>query len=515
MGILLKNPRFALSDEATQPSTSAENSGRPSESIDRPRTPLEVDAYLAELYRRDELLKVVSNSIAAVSTADSVKESLPHAMQRIAAVVSVDRMSVAEINMRVGTAESFVPYYKWTAPAARSMDARDSFPRTQAERDAAVKWASSLQEGHAIFGSQRTSPPVIATMIARLDVISVLLIPIMIGGKQWGLVTFHDCHNEHDWTTDEIRTLKLFADVIGVAITRERSREELLEAQSELVTAARQAGMAEIANNVLHNVGNVLSSVNLSAGLIGDKVRDSKSQGLAKAVQLMNEHATDLGDFLSRDARGKMLPGYLNKLVAALAVEKQSIADELDSLTKSIDHIKEIVANQQSYSGATSLVESVQIKDLMEDALRMNAASMARNQITVIREFADIPLLRLDKHLIMQILVNLIGNAQHAMDGVPDRSHHITLRMEITEPTAGPRLRIRVEDDGEGIAPENLARLFTHGFTTRKNGHGFGLHSCALAAKEMGGTMTAHSEGPGKGAAFTFELPVSPARAIP
>jgi signal transduction histidine kinase len=205
------------------------------------------------------------------------------------------------------------------------------------------------------------------------------------------------------------------------------------------------------------------------------------------------------------------LPGYLNKLVAALAAEKRSVATELESLTKSIDHIKEIVATQQSYAGATSLVESVQIKDLMEDALRINAASIARHRITVIKEYADVPLLLLDKHLVLQILTNLIGNAKHAMDGVPDRLHQITLRTQICGPADEPRLRIRVEDNGEGIAPESLARLFTHGFTTRKNGHGFGLHSCALAAKEMQGTITAHSDGPGQGAAFTLELPGNPA----
>ena len=228
----------------------------------------------------------------------------------------------------------------------------------------------------------------------------------------------------------------------------------------------------------------------------------------------MNEHLTDLGDFLTRDEKGKTLPGYLNKLVAALAAEKQGIAEELESLIKSIEHIKEIVATQQSYSGAISLVEPVQIKDLVEDALRMNAASMARHQISVIKEFSDVPLLMLDKHLVLQILVNLIGNAKRAMDGALDRSHQLTLRIQISEPPDGSRLRIRVEDDGEGITPENLARLFSHGFTTRKNGHGFGLHSCALAAKEMAGTITAHSDGPDKGAAFMLELPAVPATGL-
>jgi len=316
----------------------------------------------------------------------------------------------------------------------------------------------------------------------------------------------------------EVRLVPLLQDqVVAIArnITERKSAEAKLEQMhKQLTDASRQAGMAEIANNVLHNVGNVLNSVNVSAGLIGGRMRGSKAQGLAKVVQLMNEHAADLPGFLTRDERGKAFPRYLNGLVGALAEEKQSITDELGSLTKGIDHIKEIVATQQSYSGASILIEPVQIKELIEDALRMNAASMARHQITVVKECADVPLLMLDRHLVLQILVNLIGNAKNAMDGVPDRSHQITLRAQIAGSAGAARLTLRVEDDGEGIAPENLPRLFAHGFTTRKNGHGFGLHSCALAAKEMAGTITAHSDGPGKGAAFTLELPVKPAERI-
>jgi two-component system, NtrC family, sensor kinase len=301
------------------------------------------------------------------------------------------------------------------------------------------------------------------------------------------------------------------------ATLEERVKErtgQLREAQGELVATARKAGMAQIANNVLHNVGNVLNSVNVSAALITSRMYHSKVTGLAQAVQLLNEHASDIGNFLTRDERGRTLPGYLNKLVATLADEKQSIAAELESLTRSIDHIKEIVAKQHAYSGATSLVASVSVAELLEDALRMNADSVARRRITVVRDFAAVPLLLLDKHLLLQILVNLISNAERAMNGVPDRPHQITLRMGIVTAADDIRLRIRVEDDGEGIAPENLSRLFAHGFTTRKNGHGFGLHSCALAIKEMSGTISAHSDGLGKGAAFTLELPVSPAESV-
>ena len=316
----------------------------------------------------------------------------------------------------------------------------------------------------------------------------------------------------------EVRLVPLLQDqVVAIArnITKRKNAEAALDQMhKQLADASRQAGMAQIANNVLHNVGNVLNSVNISAGMIGARLRDSKDQGLARVVQLMNEHAEDLHNFFSRDPKGRALPGYLNKLVATLAAEKLSIVAELESLTRSIDHIKDIVATQQSYSGATSLLESVQIEDLLEDAVRINAAAIARQRITIIKDYAPVPALLLDKHLVLQILTNLISNSRHAMEGVPERLHQITLRTQMCGPADEPRLRIRVEDNGEGIAPETLARLFTHGFTTRKEGHGFGLHSCALAAREMRGTIIAHSDGLGQGAAFTLELPANPAETI-
>ncbi|MDP3814515.1 DAHL domain-containing protein [Pseudomonas sp.] len=292
---------------------------------------------------------------------------------------------------------------------------------------------------------------------------------------------------------------------------QERTRE-LRETQSELVSTARQAGMAEIASNVLHNVGNVLNSVNVSADLVSRKVRGSKAQGLAKAVQLINEHSSDLGDFMTLDEKGKLLPGYLNQLVAALASEQQGIVEELAQLTKSIDHIKEIVATQQSYAGASSLVEPVQITDLFEDALRIHAGALIRQQIRVIKEYGELPLLWLDKHRLLLILVNLISNAKQAMAGLDEQLRALTLSVKLLDPR---NVRICVQDQGEGIAPENLTRIFAHGFTTRQDGHGFGLHSCVLAAKEMGGSLTAHSDGAGKGATFTLELPLQGQEATP
>ncbi|NWA01478.1 DAHL domain-containing protein [Pseudomonas gingeri] len=291
----------------------------------------------------------------------------------------------------------------------------------------------------------------------------------------------------------------------------ERTRE-LREAQSELVDTARHAGMAEIATNVLHNVGNVLNSVNISADLVARKLRASKALGLGRAVGLMNEHADDLGEFLTHDAKGKLLPGYLNQLVEAIATEQQSMADELGQLGKSVDHIKDIVSTQQSYAGVSSLEEPLHIGELLEDALRMNSGALTRHNVTVVRDYEEVPQVMADKHRMLLILINLISNAKQAMSSLSDRARKLTLQVRIVE---GSTLHISVKDDGEGILPENMTRIFAHGFTTRKDGHGFGLHSCALAAIEMNGHLTAHSDGPGKGAVFTLELPLKTAVGVP
>lgn len=285
----------------------------------------------------------------------------------------------------------------------------------------------------------------------------------------------------------------------------ERRTQQLKDAQSELLDSARQAGMAEIATNVLHNVGNVLNSVNISADLVTRKLRSSKALGLGRAVQLINERQGDLGTFFTEDEKGKLLPGYLNQLVDAIALEKQGMTDELAQLSKSVDHIKDIVATQQHYAGASTLKEPVHISALMDDALRMNAGALSRHNVTVVKHYAQVPEILADKHRLLLIMVNLISNAKYAMSNLVDRPRQMTLTVQ---PRDDATLQISVKDDGEGIPAENMTRIFTHGFTTRKEGHGFGLHSCALAAVEMNGQLTAHSDGPGLGAMFTLTIPM-------
>jgi PAS domain S-box-containing protein len=290
-------------------------------------------------------------------------------------------------------------------------------------------------------------------------------------------------------------------------ITAIKEAEAKLEvAHKQLLETSRMAGMAEVATSVLHNVGNVLNSVNVSCSVVSDKIRSSKVSGLGRVAALLTEHQQDLPGFFSNDPKGAQLPSYLTALAGHLQLERDEVLKELALLSANIDHIKEIVAMQQSYSKVSGVRESLPARDLLEDALRMNAAAMDRHQIEVVRDYADTPPIVVERHKVLQILVNLIRNAKYACDDVGHADKKIIARTRLVD---GNRVQMQIIDNGIGIPAENLTRVFEHGFTTRREGHGFGLHSGALAAREMGGSLVVHSDGAGTGATFTLELPCS------
>jgi two-component system NtrC family sensor kinase len=286
---------------------------------------------------------------------------------------------------------------------------------------------------------------------------------------------------------------------------RERAERQLEIAHRELLEASRRAGMAEVATGVLHNVGNVLNSVNVSAILLRDTTHKSEVTTVAKLAALLGEHERDLGEFLTNDPRGRLVPRLLTTLAEQLTAEQSSLLVELESLAKNIDHIKNIVAMQQNYASVAGFVERVEIDGLVEDALEINSAALARHGVALERRFKTVAPVLLDKHKVLQVLVNLIQNAKYALQesGRPDKQLTISINMK-----EDLIVQITVQDNGVGIPPENLTRIFAHGFTTRKAGHGFGLHASALAAREMGGELKAYSEGPNQGARFVLELPL-------
>ncbi|WP_224245038.1 ATP-binding protein [Hyalangium gracile] len=299
--------------------------------------------------------------------------------------------------------------------------------------------------------------------------------------------------------------------LFGRDVTARRQAEARLgELHRTLLETSRKAGMAEIATGVLHNVGNTLNSVNVSATLVAERLRGSRVQGMVRATELMNQHAPDLGTFLTRDERGRLLPEYLLSVSRQVAEEQATMLAEMQSLTKNVDHIKSVVSMQQEHARFVGVTERVALPELLDDALRLHATSFEQLEIQVRREYASVPDLMVDRHKLLQILVNLLSNARHALLESQQPNKQLTLRI-----TRQPedRLRLEVSDNGIGISPENLPRIFSQGFTTKKRGHGFGLHASALAAIEMKGSLTCTSPGRGHGATFIIDLPLNPEQA--
>ncbi len=294
--------------------------------------------------------------------------------------------------------------------------------------------------------------------------------------------------------------------VFGRDMTERRQAEaRLSELHRSLLDTSRKAGMAEIATGVLHNVGNALNSVNVSATLVAERLRGSRAVGLLRAGELLQENREALGTFLTEHAKGRLLPDYLLSASRQLVREQEGMLTEVQALLKNVEHIRSVVSMQQQHARFVGQVEEVEVPQLLDDALRLHATSFERLGIHVRREYVPAPPLSVDRHRLLQILVNLLSNAHHALLESPRPDKQLTLRVR---PEASQWLRIEVADNGIGIAAENLARLFTQGFTTKKNGHGFGLHASAVAAAEMKGRLTCASVGPGQGATFTIELPL-------
>ena len=290
---------------------------------------------------------------------------------------------------------------------------------------------------------------------------------------------------------------------------RERAAAELAAASARLVEVSRHAGMAEVASGVLHNVGNVLNSVNVSTALLAERLRGSRVGNLARAVERLRAHggAGELAAFLTSDPEGQRLVAYLEGVAAHLEGERDELATEVATLARSVEHIKEIVDVQQGYARAPGgTEETVPASALVGEALRMLDAAPGPVPVEIVREVAhgDDPALVVEKHKVVQILINLVRNARQAC-GDAGVSGRVTVRVERV---GAGRVRFSVRDEGVGIAPEILARVFEHGFTTRRDGHGFGLHAAALTAAELGGALAVASEGPGRGATFTLDLPL-------
>ena len=321
-----------------------------------------------------------------------------------------------------------------------------------------------------------------------------------------------EANSELEWSRSQIleknEELEKTNSSLSVEINeRKKVEEEKEKLYQRLMQASRQAGMADVASNVLHNVGNVLNSINVSTDTLLKTLRKPMVGDVCRIASLFREHQDNLQEFLTVDPQGRQIPGYLGLVADSLSGSHQTIQGELESLVNKLEHVKQVILSQQDIAQTGSIREASRIVDLMEQALLMALPEPEKYRIHVSREYGFVPLIMTDRHQVLQILINLIANAKDAMIAQSASIHRLSVRVRMAGDGTNA-VRLEVADTGCGIPAEHLPRLFTQGFTTKPHGHGLGLHSAALAAKNMGGSIQAASAGAGHGATFALSLPV-------
>jgi signal transduction histidine kinase len=287
----------------------------------------------------------------------------------------------------------------------------------------------------------------------------------------------------------------------------QRVNQERETAQKKLVDTARQAGMAEMVSNVLHNVGNALNSVGVTTSMLQRRTAGSRIDSLSQLAKIIQDQGEHLAQYLTEDPRGRKVPDFLLSLSEHLLNENQQNAADIKALERHLQHVRDIIHLQQDYSRTRGLTDSMSIKDVIEDALWLNSEQNKKHGILIEKDCEPIPPCWIDRHRLLQILINLLSNARNALvkRDISEKTIRISMKRHQDD-----RIRITVADNGDGIDPKNLIRIFQHGFTTRKEGHGFGLHSSAIAARELSGSLTAYSKGKGHGAVFVIDAPYRP-----
>lgn len=279
--------------------------------------------------------------------------------------------------------------------------------------------------------------------------------------------------------------------------------KELEETKDQLVEQAHKAGMADIASGVLHNIGNILNSINTSASLIEETANQSKVVGFVKANTLLKDHMDQIGEFMTNDPRGIGLMNYYLKLEKPLTDERTQILDQTERLIEKIQLVNDVIAAQQNYAGIGFMNEKVMLSEMAENALALQSGSIERHGLNIKTDYPATDTVTVSRIKLIHVLINIFKNAKEAMSENDLNQKDI----EIKSWQDDENIYLSISDNGIGVHSDNLNKIFTHGFTTKKSGHGFGLHSSANYVKEMGGKIKVSSDGPGKGATFTLSFP--------
>jgi signal transduction histidine kinase len=309
------------------------------------------------------------------------------------------------------------------------------------------------------------------------------------------------------WLVKENMAAMAMEWAIQERVFRKRIVTERNQLRRQVSDAFYHKEMAEVASTGLHNVGNVLNSVNVAVNAVHELVVQSSVIVVHQIAELLQGHKENWEYFLTQDSKGRRIPSALVKLGSQLIAEQQAVRKEVEGLIRNVDHVKKIIFSHQVLAKSQSVGESLSVGELLDQAVELSFQPGDAKWVKIQRDYQIVPPAVVDKHQLLQVLVNLLRNAKQAMQLQGGTNH--TLSLWVTNmPEECSSVVMTIRDTGIGIAPQNLARMFTRGFTTKQEGNGIGLHSSRLMIQRMGGQLEARSAGVGAGATFTVTLPM-------
>lgn len=304
--------------------------------------------------------------------------------------------------------------------------------------------------------------------------------------------------------TGYVNNLRALLKEKGQALTQ--ANKELVKAQEQLMTTAHRAGMAEIASEVMHNMGNSLNSLSVSVGVVEEHIRNIKIELLRKLTDLIIEHEANLSRFFAEDQRAPMIPEALDRLTATLEGSRARSLEEMQQLELFIDQMREALTSHIEYTSAEiKLNEWVDLGQMLEEVSALFADHFQEHQISLQMQLSPLPKVRLQRSKLRHVIINLLQNALEELQQQTSQTRQIYLTTFLYQ----ERPALRVSDTGRGIAEKHMASIFQQGFSTKNGSLGYGLHYCVNVLGEMDAKMVVsnnHPDSQGKGACFEIRF---------
>ena len=286
-------------------------------------------------------------------------------------------------------------------------------------------------------------------------------------------------------------------------ISQQRSLEdENQKLQCQVTEAAKHAASVAMTHSALENVADALTTANVMTGLVLNRVKSFAPTRIEQAGALIEQHVDDLAAFVRHDEQGRHLPAYLKSLASRISRENNLLKEEIGRLQTGIVAARDLVERQKDHTRLAQFLEPVQLNDILRDAL---LAVPMGDDVQVVEAMDNaLPKVHADRRKLMQVMVNLLSNARHALRV----SGKTALTLQVRTFLHDDKVVLEIADNGCGIPPERIRRVFRRGNSAWAEGRGYGLYCSQQAAEEMGGELAAQSEGESSGATFRFALPL-------